>query len=130
MVWGETDWNLKIADFNIGIGDQGSGDKGQGAALQTPTPDPRPLPPAGEPNVTNIREILRCARNYKVYHVDLSPDQKWITFSYGPFDGGQQVGGFAKGWNICVGEVATGKWVKITTNGFHNKEPDWYIVKK
>ena len=103
MVWGETDWNLKIGDIDT---------------------------TGAEPNVTNLREILRCARNYKVYHVDLSPDQKWITFSYGPFSGGQQVGGSAEGWNICVGEIATGKWVRITTNGFHNKEPDWYIVKK
>jgi Tol biopolymer transport system component len=103
MVWGETDWNLKIGDINTA---------------------------GSEPNVTNIREILRCAGNYKVYHVDISPDQKWITFSYGLFEGGQQVGGFAEGWNICVGEVATGKWVQITSNGFHNKEPDWYIVKK
>jgi hypothetical protein len=119
MVWGETDWNLKIGDFNFVAQPPSAGTTpgGGGATLS-------------EPNVTNIREILRCQGNMKVYHVDLSPDQKWIAFSYGSFEGGQQVGGFAEGWNICVGEVATGKWVQITNNGRHNKEPDWYIVKK
>jgi Tol biopolymer transport system component len=100
MVWGETDWNLKIADVN--------------------TAGP-------EPQVTNIREILRCSREYKVYHVDLSPDGKWIAFTYGPFRGGQQVGGMAEDWNICVGDL-NGRWVQITTNGFHNKEPDWVPI--
>ncbi len=100
MVWGETDWNLKIGDVN--------------------TAGP-------EPQVTDIREILRCSRGYKVYHVDLSPDQKWITFTYGPFRGGQQVGGFADGWNICVGNLE-GQWVQITTDGLHNKEPDWVPI--
>ncbi len=105
MVWGETDWNLKIGDVNL----------------------PRSLAD-GEPKVTNIREILRCSRGYKVYHVDLSPDQKWITFTYGPFRGGQQVGGFAEGWNICVGNLE-GQWVQITTDGHHNKEPDWVPIQ-
>ena len=101
MVWGETDWNFKIADVNT-VGD--------------------------EPEVLNTREILRCSRRYKVYHVDLSPDQKWITFTYGPFEGGQQVGGFAQGWNICVGNVESGQWVQITGDGNHNKEPDWVPI--
>jgi len=100
MVWGETDWNLKIADVNTA---------------------------GAEPQVTNIREILRCSRRYKVYHVDLSPDQKWIALTYGPSRGGQQVGGMAEDWNICVGDL-NGKWVQITTNGLHNKEPDWVPI--
>lgn len=104
MVWGETDWNFKIGDIHL----------------------PRPGED-GEPKVTNIREILRCSREYKVYHVDLSPDGKWITFSYGPSQGGQQVGGFAEGWNICVGNLE-GQWVQITTDGKHNKEPDWVPI--
>jgi len=97
MVWGETDWNLCVGDIDL---------------------------TSGEPRVTNIREIVRCSRKDKVYHVDFSPDGKYIAFSYGPFGGGQQVGGKAKGWNICVGNLA-GEWVQITTDGNHNKEPDW-----
>lgn len=100
MVWGETDWNLQIGDIDL---------KGP------------------EPRVTNIREIVRCARGYKVYHVDLSPDSNYVVFSYGPSRGGQQVGGMAEGWNICIGDL-TGKWVQITDNGYHNKEPDWVPI--
>lgn len=101
LVWGETDWNLRIGDVNLA---------------------------SSEPKVTNTRDILRCARNFKVYHVDISPDSKYITFSYGPFSGGQQVGGTAEGWNICVGDL-NGNWVQITSDGLHNKEPDWVTPK-
>ena len=97
MVWGETDWNLKVGEFDAS---------------------------GGEPRVTNIREIVRCDEKFKVYHVDLSPDGQHIVFSYGPSRGGQQVGGWARDWNICIGDL-TGKWVQITTDGLHNKEPDW-----
>ena len=100
MVWGETDWNLCIGDFDVR---------------------------SDTPQVTNIRDVVNCLRKSKVYHVDFSPDGKYIVFSYGPFKGGQQVGGKARGWNICVADM-TGKWVKITTNGKHNKEPDWVPV--
>jgi hypothetical protein len=97
MVWGETDWNLCLADIDLtGV----------------------------QPVVTNLREIIRCERKYKVYHVDISPDSKHIVFTYGPFAGGQQVGGAAEGWNLCVGDL-NGTWVQITTDGLHNKEPDW-----
>ncbi len=101
MVWGETDWNLQTGEVDLN---------------------------ASEPKVTNVHDILRVARQYKVYHVDISPDSKYITFSYGPFSGGQQVGGMAEGWNICVGDL-DGNWVQITTDGLHNKEPDWAPLK-
>ena len=101
MVWGETDWNLRIGDIDLR---------------------------STEPKVTNVRDILRCARDFKVYHVDISPDSKYVTFSYGPFSGGQQVGGMAEGWNICVGDL-NGNWVQITKDGNHNKEPDWVPPK-
>jgi Tol biopolymer transport system component len=100
MVWGETDWNLQIADIDI---------------------------TGPEPRVSNIREIVRCDRGSKVYHVDLSPDSQYVAFSYGPSRGGQQVGGMAEGWNLCIGDL-TGKWVQITDDGFHNKEPDWVPI--
>jgi len=102
MIWGETDWNLCTADID----------------LKEP-----------EPVVTNVREIVRCERKYKVYHVDFSPDSRYIVFSYGPVAGGQQVGGKARGWNLCVGDFS-GKWVQITTDGLHNKEPDWIPIPK
>lgn len=101
MVWGETDWNLRIGDVDLS---------------------------GGEPRVTNIRETVSCPRDKKLYHVDISPDGQYITFSHGPFAGGQQVGGKAKGWNICVGDLS-GRWVKVTTDGLHNKEPDWVPIR-
>jgi Tol biopolymer transport system component len=100
MVWGETDWNICVGDFDVS---------------------------SGTPRITNIRDVVNCLRKSKVYHVDISPDGKYIAFSYGPFKGGQQVGGKARGWNICVADM-TGKWVKITTDGKHNKEPDWVPI--
>lgn len=102
MLWGETDGNLCTADID----------------LKKP-----------EPVVKNVREIVRCERKYKVYHVDFSPDSRYIVFSYGPVAGGQQVGGKAKGWNLCVGDFS-GRWVQITTDGLHNKEPDWMPIVK
>jgi hypothetical protein len=100
MVWGETDWNLRTGDIDL---------------------------TGSEPKVTNVRDILRCAHKYKVYHVDLSPDSRYITFSYGSSSGGQQVGGMAEGWNICVGDL-NGNWVQVTNDGLHNKEPDWIPI--
>jgi Tol biopolymer transport system component len=100
MFWGETDWNLMTGDID--------------------TTGP-------EPKVTNITELVRCSRKSKVYHIDPSPDGKYIAFSYGPVRGGQQVGGKARGWNICISDL-TGKWVQITTDGLHNKEPDWVPI--
>jgi Tol biopolymer transport system component len=100
MTWGETDWNLCVGDFD--------------------TRD-------GTPRVTNIRDVVNCRRRFKIYHVDFSPDGRYIAFSYGSSRGGQQVGGKARGWNICVADM-TGKWVQITTDGSHNKEPDWVPI--
>ena len=102
MVWGETDWNLRVSDIDL------TGDT---------------------PRVTNINQIVECVRQSKVYHVDFSPDGQYITFSYGPFRGAQQVGGKARGWDICVSDMS-GNWVKITTDGKHNKEPDWVPISK
>ena len=102
MVWGETDWDLCLADLDL---------------------------TGRSPSVSNVRKIVGCRRREKVYHVDLSPDKKYIVFSHGPWAGGQQVGGIARGWNLCISDL-TGKWVKITTDGLHYKEPDWIPIRE
>ena len=102
MVWGETDWDLCLADLDL---------------------------TGRSPSVSNVRKIVGCRRREKVYHVDLSPDKKYIVFSHGPWAGGQQVGGMARGWNLCISDL-TGKWVKITTDGLHYKEPDWIPIRE
>lgn len=100
MTWGETDWDLCVGDIDLS---------------------------GSEPRISNVQKIVQCLRRAKIYHVDFSPDGKYIAFSFGPSSGGQQVGGKAWGWNICVTDL-TGKWVKITTDGNHNKEPDWVPI--
>jgi len=100
ITWGETDWDLCVADIDLS---------------------------GSEPRIYNVRKIVKCLLSAKVYHVDFSPDGKYIAFSFGPSSGGQQVGGKARGWNICVTDLS-GKWVKITTDGKHNKEPDWVPI--
>jgi Tol biopolymer transport system component len=101
MTWGETDWDLCVADIDLS---------------------------GPEPRVYNVNKIVQCLHSAKIYHVDFSPDGKYIAFSFGPSSGGQQVGGKARGWNICVTDLS-GKWVKITTDGNHNKEPDWVPIQ-
>jgi|GEM_PF-171977 len=100
MTWGETDWDLCVGDIKLST---------------------------QAPQVTNVHKIVQCLHSSKVYHVDFSPDGKYIAFSYGPASGGQQVGGKARGWNICVSDLS-GQWVRITTDGQHNKEPDWVPI--
>ena len=100
MTWGQTDWDLCVGD--IIFDSQG-------------------------PKVSNIQKIVQCRPTAKIYHVDFSPDGRYIAFSYGSMRGGQEVGGKAKGWDICITDQS-GKWVKVTTNGRHNKEPDWVPI--
>jgi Tol biopolymer transport system component len=100
ITWGQTDWDLCMGDIDFS---------------------------GPEPRISNVHKIVRCLLAAKVYHVDFSPDGKYIAFSFGPASGGQQVGGKAWGWNICVTDLS-GKWVKITTDGNHNKEPDWVPI--
>ncbi|MCP4708892.1 MAG: hypothetical protein GY869_09730 [Planctomycetes bacterium] len=102
LSWGRSDNDLMIADLNLA---------------------------SRRSNVTNSQTIISCRRGYKVYHVDWSPDGKYLTLSYGPSRGSQAVGSRAEGWNICIYEIASEKWVQITTDGNHNKEPDWVYVK-
>lgn len=79
------------------------------------------------PRVTDVRDAASCPKGFEVYHADWSPDGRYITFSHGP-KADEKVGGKAPGWNICVGDGA-GRWVPVTTDGNHNKEPDWVPVQ-
>jgi hypothetical protein len=102
MTWGATDWDLCVADIDFS---------------------------SGKAQVTNVRTVVKCDKEHKVYHTDFSPDGKYIAFSYGPEKGNEMGGGLAPTWNLCIGDL-TGKWVQITTDGNHNKEPDWVPVPK
>jgi len=101
ITWGLTDWDLCTANIDL--------------ASRTP-------------RVTNVRRIIKCRKEYEVYHTDFSPDGRYLTFSHGP-KATEMVGGKAPGWNICVSDLTTGKWVEITRDGNHNKEPDWVPIR-
>ncbi len=85
----------------------------------------------------------------KIYHVDWSPDGRFLAFSRGPDGGGDATkpgthlaaaeihGVYAPGWNICVvqadrathlnlEQATPADFVSLTTNGFSNKEPAWF----
>lgn len=85
----------------------------------------------------------------KIYHVDWSPDSKFLSFSRGPDGEGdlskpgtfqaacEIVGVHASGWNICavsaqepgiiqLNEPESSDFCVLTTNGCSNKEPAWF----
>jgi hypothetical protein len=85
----------------------------------------------------------------KIYHIDWSPDSRFVAFSRGPESDGdlskpgtfqaacEIVGVYAKDWNICavsarrcgvldLNEVTGAEFVQLTGNGASNKEPAWF----
>ena len=100
ITWGKTDWDLFVANFDAS---------------------------SGTPKVTGVTQIVKCDKEHETYHTDFSPDGKYVAFSYGP-EANEMGGGMAPGWNICVADLH-GHWVQITTDGHHNKEPDWVPLK-
>jgi len=100
ITWGLSDWDLCVGEIDL--------------AYPTPV-------------VTDVRRVVHCDKEDEVYHSDFSPDGKYIAFSHGP-KANEMVGGKAPGWNICVSDM-TGNWVAITTDGKHNKEPDWVPIR-
>ncbi|UCC99990.1 MAG: PD40 domain-containing protein [Phycisphaerales bacterium] len=97
--WGQSDWDLYVADIDLTL---------------------------SVPRVADIRGVVKCRKGYHVSHTDLSPDGRYVAFGYGPALN-YSVGVKAPDWDICVGDL-TGKWVKITTDGKHSKEPDWVLL--
>jgi Tol biopolymer transport system component len=100
VTWGKSDWELCMGDIDLTV---------------------------SAPRVTNVHGVVKCRKDCEVYHSDFSPDGKYIAFSYGP-KANEQVGCKAPGWDICVSDMS-GKYVEITTDGNHNKEPDWVPIR-
>jgi Tol biopolymer transport system component len=101
ITWGATDWDLCVGSIDYST---------------------------GKPQVTDVRTIVKCDKEHEVYHTDFSPDGRYIAFSYGP-EANEMGAGLAPGWNICISDLS-GKWVQITNDGHHNKEPDWVPIAK
>ncbi len=109
IAWTPNDWVLRVGDLDL------TGPK---------------------PKVTNQRDVVTSAKPIKVYHIDWSPDARYVVFSRGPAKkrlgrAPENVGTPAEGWNICVADAAkTDRWVAITSDGNSNKEPDWVFVER
>jgi len=89
-----------------------------------------------EPKVANRHNIVTSEKPLEAYHVDWSPDGKYVAFSLGPkhktlAGAPEMIGAQAKDWNICVADAsATNRFIQLTKDGQSNKEPDWVPVKK
>jgi Tol biopolymer transport system component len=85
----------------------------------------------------------------ETYHVDWSPDSRYVTLSRGPASKGDPtkagtfqaaceiVGVYAPGWNLCavsaerdgivdLNHATAAEFVMLTTNGLSNKESTWF----
>ncbi len=85
----------------------------------------------------------------ETYHVDWSPDDRYLTLSFGPASKGDPskpgtfqaaceiVGVYAPGWNLCavsaerdgvvnLNDATDTGFFMLTTNGFSNKESAWF----
>jgi Tol biopolymer transport system component len=104
IAWGASDWALRVADIDFS---------------------------APEPRVTNAHDVVTSEKPMEVYHVDWSPDGRYLAFSRGPKHKGlgmppEMVGVRAEGWNLSVADAqATNRYMTLTTSGHSNKEPDW-----
>jgi len=89
----------------------------------------------------------------KIYHVDWSPDSRWLSLSRGPdgegdptktgtFSGAcEMVGVYAPGWNILavsaerdgvldLNRATDAEYAVLTTNGCSNKESAWFWPRR
>jgi len=109
IAWGPSDWALRVGDLDFS---------------------------GPEPKVANARDVVTSTKPMKIYHIDWSPDGKYVAFSRGPSEhklgfAPEMIGIPAEGWNICVADAsAKNRWVAITTDGKCNKEPDWVPARK
>lgn len=85
------------------------------------------------PRIANKRVVVaQSGPDIFQQQADWSPHGEFIAFGRGPKASGTgrypaAPGNPANGWDICVGTM-NGKWVRVTTDGKHNKEPDWVPV--
>jgi len=108
IAWGCSDWSLRIGDLDFS---------------------------GPQPRVVNQRNVMESKKPLEVYHVDWSPDGRFLAFSRGPTrkqlgPAPEMVGIDAPGWNLCVADAAAlNRFVELTTDGQSNKEPDWGVIK-
>lgn len=90
------------------------------------------------PKAVNVHNVVESKDPMETYHVDWSPDGKYVAFSFGPKHHGKNLKGLlpefpgveAPGWNVTVADVSKkNTYVQITQDGKSCKEPDWVFVK-
>ncbi len=107
---------------------------------------------ADEPQVGERRVRIVDEKN-KIYHIDWSPDSRFLSFSRGPDGEGdlskpatyqaacEIVGVYAGNWNLCavsaerngvldLSSAGPQDLAVLTTNGDSNKESDWFRAPK
>jgi Tol biopolymer transport system component len=100
------------------------------------------------PSVGRWRLRIQDKTN-ETYHVDWSPDSRFLSLSRGPASKGDPskagtfqaaceiVGVYAPGWNLCavpaerdgvldLNQATDAEFLILTTNGFSNKESAWF----
>lgn len=88
-----------------------------------------------EPKVSNRRKPVKVIFPQQTYHVDWSPDGRYIVYARGGMGTRMQpasyvIGSKAQGWDIWVVEPdVPNVCVRLTHDGLSNKEPDWVFVK-
>jgi len=108
VAWGPSDWALAVGDLDFS---------------------------GPQPRVLNARDVVTSPEPMKVYHIDWSPDGKYVAYSRGPEKKRlglipEMIGVRAEGWDIYVADpAATNRVMQITTDGACNKEPDWVPVE-
>jgi TolB protein len=103
---------------------------------------------ADEPRVGEWRLRIKAEKD-EIYHVDWSPDNRYLVFSRGLASKGDPnkpgtfmsaceiVGVYAAGWNLCavpadrrgildLDRAGEADFHTLTTNGSSNKEPEWF----
>jgi dipeptidyl aminopeptidase/acylaminoacyl peptidase len=104
LVWGASDWVMRVGDLDFS---------------------------GGAPKVINKRDLVTSTRPMMIYHMEWSPDGKYVAFSRGP--GTKSLGRHpaiigvkVDRWDLCVADAAAAdRWVPITNGEGCNKEPDW-----
>jgi len=106
---------------------------------------------AAKPTAGARRVRVKDAKN-KIYHVDWSPDGRFLCVSRGPDGEGdlskpgtfqaacEIMGVYAAGWDLCVVDAEQGgvidlndpgekRFTMVTHNGASNKEPAWFRAR-
>jgi dipeptidyl aminopeptidase/acylaminoacyl peptidase len=90
------------------------------------------------PKVVGRRDVVKSEKPLEAYHVDWSPDGKYVALTRGTKRktlgaAPEMIGADAEGWDLWVADAAaTNRLLQITRDGKSNKEPDWApaIVRK